>query len=175
MILPQTTGAEAVRLARPDVLGAAFLDKRNSPYELMLDWFEPYNSVAHSIGVLAVRACDVSEAHKGTKGMSRVLALFPGPRAPKNFAPYLMRTLLAFKQLGEKDCPGILVTERYMKDGLPFEETFYHKAFVTGLLADSPARCAQGRVLAPDGRLVRNVCVSNSGWYWVVVYIQVGI
>jgi hypothetical protein len=34
---------------------ADFLSKNNSPYHLLLDWLEPYNSATYSVGVVGIR------------------------------------------------------------------------------------------------------------------------
>lgn len=49
-----------------------------SVYDLLLDWVEPYNSVAHSSGVLGLRCADVA-AHDLGKGWNMaIVAIIPG-------------------------------------------------------------------------------------------------
>lgn len=136
------SGTEAARHAHPDVLGDAFLHLDNSPYNLAIVWVQPHNSVKYTVGVLGLIACDVSERHKGTARMTHVLAIFPGPVAPKNISILLQRTLWAFRKYGSPGHPGILVTEQYWdaQQGAEVCRTFRHKPWLTGVIADSPAR-----------------------------------
>lgn len=132
-------GTEARRLE--NLLGPGFIHQDNSPWDIFVDWVEPYNSVAYSCGVIGLRAADVSERHKGSAGMSRILAIIPGPKAPENAAVYLKKTLDAFQRLAGPGAKGIRVTERYTNaDGVVVERTFFHRPYLTGFFADSPAR-----------------------------------
>jgi hypothetical protein len=134
-----SVGAEAKRLL--DILGDKWTDSNNSPYEMLFDCFQPYNSVAHSIGVIGLRACDVSEGVKGTSRFVRTLAIIPGPRQPAKYAAYLLRTLLKFAEFGLGPS-ALTVTERVLRpDGVVVSSrTFEHRPFLAAVLADSPAR-----------------------------------
>ena len=90
--------------------GSQQLEPDFSTFQIGIDWLEPWNSVAYSVGLALIRNCDAKEENLGKKGNVRTLLLIPGRKAPKNVRPYMMRSTAAAKRLAMQ---GILVTERY--------------------------------------------------------------
>jgi hypothetical protein len=78
-------------------VGEEFFSRNSSGYELCLDWLEPFDSVAYSVGVLGIRSSDIPDDTKNRLEFTEILAIIPGPRQPPCLRPYLLRTLDAFK------------------------------------------------------------------------------
>lgn len=115
-----------------------FDDKdNNSCYELLLDWVQPYNSVHHSVGVLAIKCADLDPANLGKAQFIRTVAVIPGPNQPAKIRPYLERTMKAFNLHASH---AIRVEERLLVDGKINKRDMDHRMFLTGVHADSPAR-----------------------------------
>lgn len=111
-------GTEAARLAAH--FGPVFQHRDTSGYQLMVDWVNPYNNGAHSTGIIAVRCTDVSKRDKGKSEFCRILAIIPGPTAPDNLTPYLMRTPAGFQ--------GVLALAAVSKEGVAMAQlcgTYY--------------------------------------------------
>jgi hypothetical protein len=65
--------------------------------EVLLDWAQPYNSAQHSTGVLVIRCSSLSPLDKCRDWNLQVIAIFPGPQAPKNMDGLLRTTADAFR------------------------------------------------------------------------------
>ena len=90
--------------------GSQQLHSDFSAFQIGIDWLEPWNSVAYSVGLALIRNCDAKEENLGKKGNVRTLLLIPGRKAPKNVRPYMIRSTNAANRLAME---GITVTERY--------------------------------------------------------------
>jgi len=136
------TGPEANRMT--EVCGrfqngeSKFPHKDSSAYHVLLDWVQPYNSVQHSTGVLAIQCTDTPSEHLGKVFNRRIIAVTPGKL--KCGRSMLLRTLTVMKSLATGD-KTLQVTEQYRNGhGDLVRREFNHIPYLTGFKADSPAR-----------------------------------
>ncbi|GMH35009.1 hypothetical protein BSKO_02870 [Bryopsis sp. KO-2023] len=139
-------GEEASRMrgwVDSNIQSGEFDGANNSIYDVLIDWTQPFDSVHHSTGIVGLRCADVDECHKGKDAFTRVVAIIPGPREPESIAPILRRICSKFAEFVEKD-GGIQVTEHVQEyengHQVVKTRTFNHRAFLTGVFADSVAR-----------------------------------
>ena len=88
----------------------AGLHRDFSPFEIALDWLEPWNSVAYSNGMAIVRNLDAADRNLGKNSNWRPLIITPGKSAPKNCSPYFIQSCQEALDLAMN---GVQVTERY--------------------------------------------------------------
>jgi len=81
------------------------LDWKNSVYELLFDFVQPYRGRAHSTGIVGLRCRDVSVRNLGKAWNTAVLAVIPGPQAPKNLTPYFQLTRDALQKFASEGFP----------------------------------------------------------------------
>lgn len=109
------------------------LDWSTSMYELLFDFVEPFNGRVHSTGIIGIRCKDISARNMGKSWNTAVLAIIPGPQAPKTLAPYFQRTVEALRRLFEQ---GMDVQQQ--------GQDFRHFVVVATCLADGQARVKLG-------------------------------
>lgn len=97
----------------------------------MLDWLEPFNSIAYSVGVLGIRCADIEPRNKGKSYNCMPVVIIPGPKQPKNLRPYVAKLLVELRDLS---FDGMTVTPAHD------QKPIHHHAFLSGVLADTPAR-----------------------------------
>jgi hypothetical protein len=97
----------------------------------MLDWLEPFNSIAYSVGIIGIRCADIEPRNKGKAYNVMAVVIIPGPKQPKNLRPYVEKLLT---ELQELSFAGMTVTQAHD------QKEVHHHAFLSGVLADTPAR-----------------------------------
>jgi hypothetical protein len=97
----------------------------------MLDWLEPFNSIAYSVGIIGIRCADIEPRNKGKAYNVMPLVIIPGPQQPKNLRPYVEKLLTELRELSFE---GMTVTQAHD------QQEVRHHAFLSGVLADTPAR-----------------------------------
>eukprot|EP00798_Chlamydomonas_sp_ICE-L_P001205 gene1205-32547_t len=110
--------------------GVEFDHSDNSCYKLLFDFVKPYDLTGYSSGILGLSCDDVHPRNIGKKYNNQLLSIIPGPAEPQNLTPYIWNTLWDFHKYGEE---GVILTQFG-------GDTINHRPFLTGLLADSPAR-----------------------------------
>lgn len=87
-----------------------------------------------------LRSFDVDPRNLGKDDNIRPLLIIPGPKQPSNLAPYLIPMLNEFHKLGNctfrnnnPESTGVLVKDEAGNQ-------FYHRPYLSSVLADSPAR-----------------------------------
>lgn len=129
-------------------------DVNTSGYELMLDWLEPFNSIAYSVGIIGIRCADIEPRNKGKSYNCMPVVIIPGPKQPKNLRPYVVQLLTELKELSFQGMP---VTPAH-DPATPI----HHFAFLSGVLADTPARIKLARWLGVAGFLSCGWCLNQA-------------
>lgn len=111
----------------------------NAHYDIGIDWVNPYNSSAYTIGIIFVRCRSVKPRNTGKAWASAVVGIIPGPRSPGILSPYLQLLVDELLLLQDK---GMSVTVTDPASGEA--RTFVHRAFLSAVLADTPARIKCG-------------------------------
>ena len=87
-----------------------------SPFELGIDWLEPWNSVKYSMGLVILRNCDTEDRNLGKKFNSCPVILVPGPKAPPNTSPYLIKSC---KEALHLAMTGVQVEQKVPSPAIP--------------------------------------------------------
>ena len=135
------------------------LHRESSAYNQLFDFVEPFKGTKWSTGVLGIRCIDVDTRNRSKAHNVAILAVIPGPRNPAVIAPYMLRTLEAFRGLLDtgmqvrqeskqpipNPSPGTVTAARQAATQ-PVDECQRtvvlntHRPFLLGVLADTPAR-----------------------------------
>ena len=125
------------------------LDWKNSVYELLFDFVQPYRGRAHSTGIVGLRCRDVSVRNLGKAWNTAVLAVIPGPQAPKNLTPYFQLTRDALQKFASEGFP---VTQ--------LGQSFNTRGAIVTCQADGQARVKMGNFVGLGSRF--GAC----SWCW---------
>ena len=104
-----------------------------SVWDLGMDFFQPYQTRAYSIGLILLRCADLPDQVKNQVKFSSILGITMGPKEPPNFQAYLkpiVRELQAAWQHG--------LSVR-VPDGSGATRAFLHHVLLGGVFADEPA------------------------------------
>ena len=131
------------------------LDWGTSMYEILFDFVEPFKGRVHSTGIIGLRCKDVSARNMGKSWNTAVVAVIPGPQAPKNLAPFFQRTVEAIRRLFHQ---GIRVEQQ--------GKELQHFAVATTCLADGQARVKLGNFVG-----LASTFGACSWCWWEGVYV----
>ena len=140
--------------------GSQQLHSDFSAFQIGIDWLEPWNSVAYSVGLALIRNCDGKEENLGKKGNVRTLLLIPGRKAPKNVRPYMIRSTAAANRLAME---GIRVTERYPMPVTGTQQPLENQRAAAAEGAEDEAAAAEEEAVAAEEAGVRPGATRGEG------------
>jgi hypothetical protein len=147
-----------------------------SVWDVGMDFFQPYDTRAYSIGLILLRCADLPDQVKNQVKFSSVVGITVGPKEPPKMDAYLQPLVTELKHAW-KDGVDVLVP-----DGNGGSRVERHRVLLGGVFADEPASkkiskwklhgsylacgfCNCRGVLDPDTNTVRYPPVMQYGFY----------
>lgn len=139
---------------------------------LAFDWLQLYKGKSYSTGVVVIASERMPDDMSARDGCVEIVAIIPGPTAPRNFSSCLIRTLARMAAStghlpGPGEAPGtrhpiILRTHQEDPAGGMRVATVKQAVYLTGIMADTPARAKLMLTMGPGARLPCSWCLCEA-------------
>lgn len=116
------------------VTNAQFVNPRNSPYDLTMDFGQWYRFCQRSFGVVSIRCPDLPADMIGKSRFTRLVVIVPGPTEPKCISVYIQRLVDAILEFMPQGAEGGIPIR------IPGKQEFLHGIYLARIYADTPTR-----------------------------------